>query len=170
MRPSPIGKSMEEFKTYMRSSEAAVPGTEVLKKVVEQWPWFTTARVLLAAKEVSKDPRLTLPLMCRPAFGVRLREVTADEFLRRSTGEIIDDFLKRGEYKIVPQEGTPEPGPQEEERVEDDELVTEELAEIYLAQGLCDEAVGIYRKLSLLYPEKSVYFAEIIGRIGNKTE
>ena len=49
-------------------------------------------------------------------------------------------------------------------------LVTEELAEIYLAQGLCDEAVGIYRKLSLLYPEKSVYFAEIIGRIGNKTE
>ena len=50
----------------------------------------------------------------------------------------------------------------------DDDLVTEDLAEIYLAQGLCDEAIAIYRKLSLLNPEKSVYFASLIDKIANK--
>ena len=50
---------------------------------------------------------------------------------------------------------------------DDDEVVTEELAEIYLAQGLRDKSVAIYRKLSLRNPEKSVYFAELIGKIEN---
>ena len=50
----------------------------------------------------------------------------------------------------------------------DDDLVTEDLAEIYLAQGLYDEAIAIYRKLSLLNPEKSVYFASLIDKIANK--
>ena len=45
-----------------------------------------------------------------------------------------------------------------------DDLLTEELAAIYLAQGLTGPAVEIYRRLSLLNPEKSVYFAEIIDK------
>ena len=45
--------------------------------------------------------------------------------------------------------------------------LTEALAEIYLAQGLRDKSVAIYRKLSLRNPEKSVYFAELIGKIEN---
>ncbi len=48
---------------------------------------------------------------------------------------------------------------------EDEELVSEPLAAIYAAQGLRDEAIAIYRKLSLLNPEKSVYFAELIDRL-----
>ena len=66
--------------------------------------------------------------------------------------------------------GDPDPG--EEIRTapeldEDDELVSEQLAEIYLAQGLRGQAEAIYRKLSLLNPEKSVYFAELIRNMNN---
>ena len=83
--------------------------------------------------------------------------------------EIIDRFLKEGGHRIVAEEGeVVEEVRTEAELSGDDDLVTEDLAEIYLAQGLCDEAIAIYRKLSLLNPEKSVYFASLIDKIANK--
>ena len=48
---------------------------------------------------------------------------------------------------------------------DEDDLVSEDLAEVYLIQGLNTQAIEIYRKLSLLNPEKSVYFAEKIEQI-----
>lgn len=47
----------------------------------------------------------------------------------------------------------------------DEELYTETLAGIYVEQGYLAEAKKIYSKLSLRYPEKSVYFANLIDEI-----
>ena len=80
--------------------------------------------------------------------------------------EIIDRFLREEHLRIVAEEGEPESEVRTEADLTDEEdLVSEELAEIYLAQGLRAKAIDTYRKLSLLNPEKSVYFAELIGRI-----
>ncbi|HHH53682.1 MAG TPA: hypothetical protein ENK91_08500 [Bacteroidetes bacterium] len=44
-------------------------------------------------------------------------------------------------------------------------IVSEELAKIYLKQGLKKQAIEMYRKLILQNPEKSVYFAEILNKL-----
>lgn len=95
-------------------------------------------------------------------------DVTADQEQHRSadlTLEVIDRFLAEEHKRMVPREGIPEGDISADSVEEDDDMISEELAEIYRTQGLTERAKAIYAKLSLLYPEKSVYFAEIIDRI-----
>ncbi|WP_417153682.1 hypothetical protein [Rikenella microfusus] len=89
---------------------------------------------------------------------------------RPDTVSVIDEFLSNenaGE-RIAPPPPEAE-GAQEdisaESVAEDGEIATETLAGIYLAQGLPDRAIEIYYKLSLKYPEKSVYFANLIADV-----
>ena len=74
--------------------------------------------------------------------------------------------MQAGDYRIVAEEGEADDEVKTVADFDDeDDLVTEELAEIYRQQGLNDEACAIYRKLSLRNPEKSVYFAELIRKM-----
>ncbi len=47
----------------------------------------------------------------------------------------------------------------------DQELASETLAQLHVKQNNIAEAIRIYQKLSLLFPEKSVYFADQIKKI-----
>ena len=51
---------------------------------------------------------------------------------------------------------------------EDFELISETLANIYAEQGYVGKAVKMFKKMGLLFPEKSSYFADQIKRIKNK--
>ena len=48
------------------------------------------------------------------------------------------------------------------------DFYTETLARIYAGQGYYDEAIKVYAKLILLYPEKSAYFAALADEIKSK--
>ncbi|TCJ19275.1 hypothetical protein EPD60_02325 [Flaviaesturariibacter flavus] len=51
--------------------------------------------------------------------------------------------------------------------VRESEIVTESMAEVWLKQGNKAKAQEIYRKLSLLYPAKSAYFADKINTLND---
>lgn len=54
--------------------------------------------------------------------------------------------------------------------IDNEEIVSETLANIYYQQGNLQKAINIYRKLSLLNPEKSTYFAALIEKIKNEVK
>ena len=128
-----------------------MPEVETLDALLNKYPWFAAARMLKKEQE----------------SGVKSRyDIDVDRIAEESEGEIISRFLRKGDYRIVAEEGETDDFVQTEAEIDDeDDLVSEELAEIYLAQGLKCEAIEIYRKLSLLNSEKSVYFAEKIENI-----
>ena len=123
---------------------------EALSNLLSRYPWFSAA---IALKEQAEK-------------GNQRYDINIEKIVEESEGEIINRFLRKGDYRIVAEEGDIESEICTEAEIdEEDDIVSEELAEIYLAQGLKCEAVEIYRKLSLLNSEKSIYFAEKIEKI-----
>lgn len=93
---------------------------------------------------------------------------------RPDTVSVIDGFLSHadGGERIVPPPADAAYTQEDisaESVAEDGGIATETLAGIYLAQGLPDRAVEIYYKLSLKYPEKSAYFANLIADVQART-
>ena len=137
---------MADLKQYIASSGAGeLPAEAELDALLARCEWFDLARIV---REIATG---------RP-----------DPLCRLSSDDIIDRFLREEDLRIVAADGEPEEEVCTEAVLDDDDqVVSEELAEIYLAQGLRDKAIAIYRKLSLRNPEKSVYFAELIGKLEN---
>jgi tetratricopeptide (TPR) repeat protein len=84
--------------------------------------------------------------------------------------QLIDRFLSQQHESIriekeIRENSTNENGIAEKSIAETDELITETLALIYFEQKKYDKALDAFKKLSLKYPEKSVYFANRIEEI-----
>ena len=78
---------------------------------------------------------------------------------------LIDNFLQNN-TRIVPKETREENEDISKQSVEEDnDLITETLVRIYIKQGYYFKAIMAYEKLSLKYPEKSIYFANQIKKI-----
>ena len=158
---------MKELNQYISSAGAsAQPSIAEVERLYACYPWCSSLRLLLCHLSGKNDPIAELFCEGRGASSLTRLSIDIARLTTETEGEIIDRFLRLNDYRIVAEESGEEEAVQTEAMLDDeDDLVSEDLAEVYLLQGLNAQAIEIYRKLSLLNPEKSVYFAEKIEQI-----
>jgi tetratricopeptide (TPR) repeat protein len=141
-----------------------------IEQLLEQYPWWSALRLAVARGNEGniEDAATELVAMLHPTATLSPAEVNHEILNHISAEDLIERFLKLDDYRIVAKDGddsdlaTPE-------MEDEDELVSEEIAEIYEKQGLYADAIATYRKLSLLNSEKSIYFARLISDIEKKS-
>ena len=81
--------------------------------------------------------------------------------------DLIDRFIRTSPSieRLSPDDLQPVKDLSAESTEEHGKFITETLAKIYINQGYYSRAINIYEKLSIQYPEKSVYFASRIEKI-----
>ena len=157
---------------------------EIFNKIATDFPFFQSAH-LLYLKSLSKDNKNSIfenqlkvaaaySMNREKLFSLLKSEKTNSKKLvidkqkerQKTTDEIIETFI-RNEPRIKPKDSDfSESIKIANKSIEDnDDIISETLAEIYINQGDIEKGINIYNKLCLKYPKKSSYFAAIIEKI-----
>ncbi|WP_421803505.1 hypothetical protein [Flagellimonas sp.] len=92
------------------------------------------------------------------------QEDVMEELERKKKFELLDKFIANNP-KIVPKENNPKVNIKESTKINQNELMTETLAKVYLEQKKYKKAIQAFKILSLKYPEKSGFFADQIQAV-----
>lgn len=167
---------------------------EELNGVISIYPWYAGARMELCSRLAGMGS-LTENLAAEAALYAGSRHIISELLRKRDRTDYADDltpvteneprqvfiaggdFFSQSQYESVKSSDdnvfskfaskAHAEGYRADlsESTNDEDFYTETLARIYLEQEYPEKAMEIYSKLSLRYPEKSVYFAGLIDEI-----
>jgi tetratricopeptide (TPR) repeat protein len=137
------------------------------EKIAEPIQLLQTDKSISDEKADTKDKELrtnALPEVTKAEIEEAVAKSNVNDFQ-----SILDKFVKENPSISRPKAEFFNPVNMARQSVEEDEeLVTETLANLYYKQGNHKKAIKAYEKLCLLYPSKMTYFASLIQKI--KTE
>ena len=136
---------------------------DVLVKLTNDYPYSAVFHILINKKHFLQYNNLSLNKFKNL---VNLTDNPGMAFVSIIEGAVKEQEKKKKKKK---QKKKSTQNPPEDSKLRN-EIVSEQLAEIYLKQGMKKEAMEMYRKLSLQNPEKSVYFAKILEKIKKNLE
>lgn len=177
MKHSRTGKTEVVFSRLIQyyPPSATPENVEYLQELIEQYPWFSLAHYTL--HRIEQTPHgwhyLQSRLPYKPYPTILIEEnsrIPYEHFqIQQPETATVDRAIEFFKTLAPPQEQSSHTVDIKEINNEttapEQELVTETLAQIYLAQGHTQKAIAIYLKLSLKNPEKSSYFANLINNI-----
>lgn len=137
---------------------------QILERMLGTSPWFTAARY-----STTDDAETLILAAYRSVRKETFRDIDRHALTHETDNSIIDRFLKCESLRVVAADDSSDSVAQDvrtEALIDsDDDIASEALAEIYLAQGMTDKAIETYERLCLLFPEKNIYFAGRITQI-----
>mgnify|MGYP001766189725 FL=1 len=164
-----------------------------LKTITEKYPWFQAGWLFYLKRLKAGNPELFADVYKKVSAIIPNQKIISNylnqtetesfiavnNYILPDTSEkqpdiagnsLIDKFLKSGNTSLKSKISNDETvenhlNPEEKSAIESDDLITETLAAIYLRQKKYEKAQKAYEKLSLKYPEKSIYFASQIKEI-----
>jgi hypothetical protein len=169
----------EQLVTNLSASPQQLP---VLTEAIEEKPLTNDLQPATGSRdselrtpnsELAFEPFHTVDYFASQGIKVKLEDNPPDKFTKQLRS--FTEWLKTMKKLPVTEEVVPATNETSEKKVEqlaevsltDSNVVTEAMAEVWAKQGNPQKAIEIYRKLSLLEPAKSPYFASRISDLKN---
>jgi hypothetical protein len=158
LKPAQTGHRVPEF----LAPDEGVSGEETAGLMSDD----VFLRMFLDADPLTRQPQpaatvrpMRLDRVHGPAEATEHRRSPADDLIDRFIGNDAPKLVRPGKAEA------PEQDIATDSSREDEGILTETLARIYVQQGYFQKAIHAYEKLSLKIPEKSVYFANQIEMV-----